>query len=344
MKQFLHTIGLRLIVAILTAAACAQLAMAQAGGPSGPGQQVICRNSRDWGVFISSVISFDDFSEYWKDILSRYNENICHYQDIDGLLNRIKGVQEQIRSGFYACADVSKDKKTFYEIDAEIYFLRKYVNAANGQFLVTSDQQLISDMRNNYVVDKGFFTDAEIQPLFDKFKQKYEPKLEAYKNCKDMTWQALVDKWNEFKETAGGLGPALKQASESIEKKWDKMEKTSMNLGRDFIGGFLDAKVNVLPAKEGFNIIGDALKANSPSGYTHEQLQAAKNLSDINTDYAHTEADYLIQYQTLYKETSDQFNELIGGRLIQLNSIIRNTYQYENQTIQCVASINGKQC
>ena len=77
---------------------------AQTGGFNGNGGEVLCRNgSRDWGNFISSVISYNGFIEYWNDILYRYNKNMCLYLDIDNLLKRIDKIREQIRKAFYVC-------------------------------------------------------------------------------------------------------------------------------------------------------------------------------------------------------------------------------------------------
>lgn len=312
--------------------------------PGTSGGQVLCRGSRDWGTFISAVLSYDDFTEYWKDILSRYNANICHYQDIDSLLTRITGVREQLRRAFYVCANTDAMKRTYYELEAEVFFLRKFINTDYSGFTVVDDQKVINDLRGYFVVNKGFFSDAEIVTLFNRFKEKYKSRLAAYRTCTDPVWQNLVDKWNEFKSTAGGITPAVNRASESFEKRWDRMSKTSMNLGRDFWGGFLDARINGLPPEEGWDQIANTLKKNFPSGFTFQQIQAAKSVSDATYNSKEEEATYLAQYQMLYLETSDQFTGEITSRLNMTDAIIKDTYPYQNQTIQCVKSINNKQC
>jgi hypothetical protein len=309
------------------------------------GNQAICRGGRDWGTFISAIISYDDFAEYWKDILVRYSSNICHYQDIDSLLTRITAVREQIRRAFYVCADTTRMKQTYYELEAELFYLRTYINTDYSGFTVVDDQKVISDLRNYFVINKAFFTDQQILDLFNRFKTKYTPRLVAYQNCTDPVWQNLVDKWNEFKSSAGGITPALNAAKQSAEKRWDRMANTSLNLGRDFWGGFLDVRINKLPAKEGLNQILDELNRNTPGGgVTFDQLQAATSVSDTNYNYEADEATYLAQYQMLYLETSDAFTGEITARLNTMNSIVNNSFKYQNQTIQCVKSINSKQC
>lgn len=313
--------------------------------PENSGKEAACRGGRDWGTFISSVLSYDDFSEYWKDIFVRYNANICHYQDIDSLLNRISGIREQIRKAFYVCANTDSMKKTYYELEAELFFLRKYIKTDYSSFVVVADQKVIDELRSYFVINKGFLSDSEITDLFAKFKTKYAPRIIAYKQCTDPTWQSLVDKWNEFKSSAGGITPALNSAKQSVEKKWDRMKNTSMNLGRDFWGGFVDARINGLEPKEGWNQILDTLKKNSPSGgVTFQALTATKTIADQSYDSEKQEETYLAEYQTLYMETSDEFTKDIVAKLNMLNSIVQDTWQYQNQTIQCVKGINNKQC
>lgn len=316
----------------------------QAQNPPISGQPLICDGYRDWSTFISSTVSYDGFVEYWDDILVRYNTNICHYTDIDGLLKRITKARKQIRNAFYACADTTKMKKTYYELEAELFFLRNYVDTENGSFIVISDDKLVKEMRDFFVLNKGFFSDQEIIALFERFKSRYESKLKTYQNCTDPTWGALVEKWNQFKEDAGGIAPALSQAKESFEKRWDRVEKTPWRNGDDFFGDFVDMRVNGLPAGEGFAQIGEALEESLPEGYTFEQLQSAKTLSDNNLNYLSKEQEYLAQYQVQYGESSDQLTKNVMARLSLLQNIIKKTYPYQNQTIQCTKSINDKQC
>jgi hypothetical protein len=313
--------------------------------PTTEGNQAICRGGRDWGAFISALIDFDDFSEYWKDILERYSSNICHYNDIDALLKKITSVREQIRKAFYVCGDTSKMKQTYYELEAELFYLRKYINTDYSGFTVVSDQKVINDLKSYFVMDKGYFSDEQILALFNNFKAKYASKIKVYQECKDPTWQNLVDKWNEFKDSAGGITPALNAAKQSAEKRWDRMANTSLNLGRDFWGGFLDVRINNLPAKEGLNQILAELEKNTPSGaVTFDELQAAQTISDSSYNYLAAQETYLAQYQMMYMETSDEFAIEITSKLKTLDDIVNKSYPYQNQTIQCVKSVNQKQC
>ena len=127
------------------------VALAQTGGFNGNGGEVFCRNgSRDWGNFISSVISYNGFIEYWNDILYRYNKNVCLYMDIDNLLKRIDKTREQIRKAFYVCdASAPKLRDTYYELEAELFFLREYVGFDdNGTMFFVSEKKINKDLLN----------------------------------------------------------------------------------------------------------------------------------------------------------------------------------------------------
>lgn len=317
---------------------------------SGTGQEAICRGDRDWSTFISATLSYDDFAEYWKDILYRYSDNICHYTDIDSLLNRVNKAREQIRKAFYSCAPTSTLKKTYYRLEAELFFLRKYIDTSNGNFIAVNPDKLHADLRNYFVLNKSFFTDEEMDQLFEEFKTKYDNRLSTYKNCKDANWTDLVNKWQEFKDnvlilfTDPKSAPAIQAATEDLQKHWDRMANTPLDLGRFFTGDFLNASINGLPPQQGWDQIAAEFAKNSPQGYTFEQLQAAKSIADASYEYSKMEAEFTMQYYTLYKEVSDTFTVETLDRLQALDGVIQSTFPFENQTEQCLKYIANKQC
>jgi hypothetical protein len=345
MKRLLITISL---IASLTGALATAIPAVNAQGGKlwndTSGQQAICRGTRDWGTFISALISYDDFTEYWKDIFVRYNANICHYTDVDGLLTRLTAVRKQIREAFYVCGDTTKMKDTYYRLEAELFFLRKYINTDKGAFLVVGDATVQKELKDYFVINKGYFSDEQITKLFNEFKTKYTTRLETYRNCKDATWQNLIDKWNEFRQNAGGFGPAIKQASTSINKRWERMANTPMKTGQSFLGGFVDARINGLAPKEGIDLIVQELQKNMPQGYTFDKLQAVQNYKEKVYAESADVSGYLSEYQAQYAETSDDYTFQITRMLDDLDAIIQSTYPYQNQTIQCTGRVNKKQC
>ncbi|MBU0668419.1 hypothetical protein KJ951_03145 [Patescibacteria group bacterium] len=320
------------------------LALLPAHAANAQGTSLFCDGFRDWGTFISATASFDDFLEYWKDILVRYNTNYCLYLDIDNLLNRITKVRAQIRDAFYTCAGTAQMTKTYYELEAEIFFLRKYIDVDTGSFLVVDDAKVIKELRDYFVINKGFFSDAEITQLFDRFKKRYDSRLDSYRDCKDPAWGALVEKWNQFKDDIAGILPAITKMKESVEKSWDRMAKAPWRRGGDFFAGFIDARINLLPAELGIQQIGEELKKLKPEGYTFQEFQTTQAAAETNFQYAKQQQDYLSGYQAQFGEGSDTFTTAVVGSLNALQATIKGTFPYQNQVTQCTKAINNKQC
>ncbi len=348
-KHLKFTIGLLVTVMTFSHILSVPAAYAQTGDASGQGGAVMCRNgARDWGNFLSAVISYDGFVEYWKDILVRYNANMCLYLDIDNLLNRIEKARTQIRNAFYICdSRAPKLAKTYHELEAELYFLRKYVEVGNGNILINSEKGVSNDFINYFVYDKNFFSLEESRVLLEKFISKYKARQETYKNCSDPTWGNLIAKWNEFKENLGGFA-AVKEAAESITKKWDKIVNTPFKRTGGMFGGFLDAKINGLDPETAWSDIAGELDKNTPkgapSGFTFDQFKAATASESARYNDQLTRTQYLAQYQQLYQESSDSIVKEIIDRVNYLEQSIISTFPFIDQTAQCTKGVLDKVC
>lgn len=349
MKQFRTIIISILIMAVTLAtvppAAISPLAHAQTGGNTGNGGELYCRNGgRDYANFLSSVISYNDFEEYWKDIFVSYNANMCLYQDVDSLLQRIEKIRKQIRQAFYTCdASAPTLAKTYDELTAELYFLRKYVDASNGQVLITSDKALADDFITTFVSDRSYFSNADAQALLQKFTAKYKSREQTYLTCADPTWENLIQKWNEFESNVGGFG-AVTQAGESITKQWDGMLNAPFERTGNLLGGLLDAKINGLDPATAWGEISTELQKNSPSGYTFDQFQAATSTATAFHDDTLTRTDYLGQYQQAYQQGSANIVNEIVNRLTALEKTITGTFPFIQKTADCTQGIIDRTC
>lgn len=346
MKKFTSQ-SVSLLIALILAAQGALLpvAFAQTGDVSGSGNAVYCRNgARDYGNFLSSVVSYNGFVEYWKDILVRYNANMCVYLDIDNLLNRIEKARTQIRKAFYVCdASAPKLARTYHELEAELLFLRGYVDFNEGNVIFVSQEKLKTEFKDLYVREKNFFTDEEAEALFAKFLSKYEARKDAYVNCEDPTWGNLIVKWKEFKENLGGFA-AVKDAAETINKRWDSVVNTPFKRTGGFLGGLLDVKLNSIEPEKAWADIAGELQKNSPSGFTFDQLQAATSSDAERFDQELSRTEYLVQYQQQYQESTASIIKEIIDRVNALQSIIQGTYGFIDQTAQCTKGILDKTC
>lgn len=326
---------------------------AQSGSFSGTNGELTCRNaSRDWLSFLSAVISYDDFVEYFRDITgwpplfvnSRYTVNICMFMDIDNLLNQIKKVREQIRKAFYACdANVDKLKATYFRLEAELFFLRKYVRISDGTMAEVNPDEVLRDLNAYFVLDKRFLSADEMKTLFEQFKNKYQSRIKTYADCKDPTWESLLLKLTELKDhITGGLG--IKSSAGNVANAFDKAINTPYQRTGNVLGGLLDAKINDVEPWQALSDIGAKLKEQFPKGFTFEQLQAAQREDLIRYNDAISRESYLAQYDVLYRQSSGEIVKSVLDRLEYLQSSLKNTFPFINQTIQCTKGILDKAC
>jgi len=355
MKYKITTIGLLTLFLLFATVSMWQISSAQkfipsvsaqAGGYSGTGQEAFCSNgSRDWGNFISSVISYDSFTEYWKDILVRYNANMCLYMDIDNLLRKITKIGEQIRKAFYICdRNASRLATTYYQLEAELYFLRRYVDVGNGNFLI-KPQATIRNEFNDYLVNQmGLFTLEDSDKLLQQLIVKYTPRIESYKNCSDPTWSNLILKWNELKQTVSGFSPSVMDASETISKAWDSVINTPLQRTGNLLGGLVDLKINSLDPAMSLNDISTQLATSNPDGFTFDQLQTAVSVDQTTHSDTLSRQQMIGQYELLYKQSTSDIVKQIVSRVDALDTIIKNTYPFITQTYQCTKGILDKTC
>lgn len=342
------TIGLILTAMMAEQIAVVPLAAAQTTviDASGTRRVESCANGgKAYDAFVSSVISYDGFVEYWRDIFERYNGNMCVYFDIDSLLNRINKAREQIRQAFYTCdPNVTRLTQTYYELEGELFFLRKYVGfTGDGHVLFRSEKDVKNQFIQYLVYDKGFMGYDDAVKLFDRVLKKYKAREDAYINCKDPTWENLIQKWNEFKAHVGGLSSA-KEAVETIRKRFDDATRAPKRSGGNLIQSLLDIKINGLDPETSLNDIGNELKKNMPGGVSYENIQSASRKENYRYTEELSRTTYLAQYQQQYSEGS---GEVVGKLLLLLNDLqttIINTFPYIMQTTKCTKGLLDKTC
>ena len=319
-----------------------------AGGfsPSGTSKELFCRGDRDFTAFLSSTVdlSLDGTNEYFKDIFYRYPTSYCQYLDVYDLIKRINKVQDQIRTAFENCSDTTTLVYTYHKLEAELYYVRKVFDNGN----VTPDNQMMQQMHDEFVTNDNYFSEDDMTKIYTLIKSKYAAKIAQgglYSSCSQNTsWDDLVNKWNEFYDSAGGFGPALKEASDGISKHWDKLAQTAGDLKNWRIADLVKVKINGLDFKEGLKQILDELRRNSPGGiHIYDSLVAQQN-SGNKVDEKVLAAKYQAEYEILYKETGDEYTKQILNKLDLLNAIITKTYVQQNKAIQCLKNTNKRQC
>jgi hypothetical protein len=259
----------KIMRAVTLSAVCAMILLSQffispnkvnaqdAYSPSGTGQEVVCRGDRNWAAYGVTIwnqfMDPRDFGEYWNDLIYRYAENFCHYEDIYSLLKRSDKAAEQVRKAFYSCTSTDKVVKSYYRIEAEIYFLRHYIDygdktAEDGTktptYFIKPNDSDWQDFNDNL-----FNSRAEIDALYTEYYSKYNGRMDTYNKCKDPGIENLIVRFNDDMDF---LSKTVKSAAKSVSQKAGRLKDTASGLvnavkSGDYFKGLLQAGINGMP-------------------------------------------------------------------------------------------------
>ncbi|MBP7058575.1 hypothetical protein KBB06_04525 [Candidatus Gracilibacteria bacterium] len=378
------TLGFIVISLLMQVTLGAPKASAQIGSnetPTGTGQEAVCRGDRNWAAYGAAIwnqfMDPEDLYQYYLDILYRsdlmgpilhISGNYCWYQDIYGLIKRADKAREQVRTAFYNCTSTDQLVNNYYRLEAEIYFLRNYVQKVQVgkeekyQFVTNPDQKWLN------FTDSMFKSATEKRDYYNQLKGKFGGRLAAYDSCRNDDMDSLVFR---FKEDIEFLKDTVKQAGKSISQKAGRLAGTATGLWNSIKSGeyftnMLQARINGMPCPVLGTLIGSeeqkkaakeeckaalddimaAIDRNSPAwsmitNYdVHTTAQNVKNQSkQILQD-----TDAMARYELQYYEGSDFMAKELVQRLNALYNIIDATMPYEKKTINCVRAIENAQC
>lgn len=386
MKKQLITIGVVLITIGFTGA---DLTAAQGlDNNTSAGTQLFC--TRDFGNFLANGLDFDGegFTDYFTDFVdipgvgfSRYSTNYCWFSDIDSLLNRIDKARKQIRQAFYVCDNTTaqKVKNDYYQLSAELYYLRHFVDVAPGtnpkDSRAEKDQKVAinNSVRAKFIQrftkDAAYFTDEGASALFDKLAAKYEPKLESYKNCEDPNIAMLKTRILGIKNTINTIeqmGKKFVERTKSVitttQKRIEANPGLVTALGSDSVGDFFNRTTNfrvnnepgfsatpweqiVNSAKENTPLMsgGNAVNA-SPTAINFESVAGDIRKIEKREDDRNLDLLYLADYDVKYRQVEGLGLNSLEVNLDELQKIIKDTFKPMKDFQVCTANIVGKQC
>jgi hypothetical protein len=298
---------------------------------------------KDGQAFFSSMISFTEFTETWKDVFVRYPKNTCYYADIANIAKQLETQRQNLRKAFYSCGSgIENLKKTYYELEAEIIYLRNFISISQSGIKAMADDRVKEKLIEYFVDDKQIYTGEEMTLLFDKFKQKYKDKVtKTYNECKDASIQMLIKKWDQLVKTIKSFGSNLEKLSEDF----DKAINTPVERTGDFITSFLDIRESQLPARETpTQILTQLTEDAGGSAPTLEALQMTIQTKDEAYAQKAAEVSIAARYDALYKNGGDSMALDFVAKLKDLNTIIKDTYKPIESLSGCTKKTTERQC
>lgn len=326
----------------------------------------VAKGNIDFILFLQAVIYSDGFWEgVWEPFVDVFARNQCHVIDVSGLIKQRDKIRSEIRHAFLSCKNdrIPNLKRAYHEVNAEIYYVRHVVDGSivlalpyqllstrmleDEESLYYPKEKLYEEMKERYVGE--LMSDIEFDVFFNNLDTRYRERKKGYVICESSAWEEVAEKWAEFVESAGGIGPALDEGEKRIGGRAEKIYEAATDQGlKDYLSGIVQFKINGQDSATGAGDIIDSLSyiGASPE-YTPTTIDFA--LSEIgeeefrfNTELL--QLDMSSKFSVLYKDTSDESIEFFVNELRDLNEVILNTLDPMDQVLGCVEMMNSRQC
>jgi hypothetical protein len=300
----------------------------------------------DWLSFVSSVVSYDSFTEYWKDIFYRYNKNICHYMDIANVQKQMDSLRNQIRNTFYSCnlENAVSLGQRYIELEAELFYLRNFVEFPQSKVEKLSDEKIYKNMLDKYLYENDFYTDEqEVRELFERYRTKYENRVETYSKCEDPGLSMLMEKWDSLVENFKAMSESTEKA---VKSNWNRAVNTPVKRTNPFTLGNLNDRLNNLPPPKTIDEIKSELQKEIPGETqpTLESLQSAVSLHHEENVEKTNEATLMAKYETLYKKGGDNSTKSLVEKLKEINKLVNDTLPVFDSLESCAKKTEERQC
>lgn len=304
--------------------------------------------TENWDIFLTSVLSYDDFAEYWKDIFGR---NMCQRSDIDSLLLQIDKTQVALRNAFYTCNDsqVNSLRRQYYDLEVELNYVRNVVltdpETYGASPLNTRSDTLYITMREQYVSDKQWYDEKTFKALYVSLQQKYVDKISLYIDCPDVDWVEVQNKWDAFVINMQTLFASSENGGYDWAKPWNKVLRSPPGRAGQYLDGFFGVYINGQDPKKALSDIYQSLSEQfGNTSFTYSEINASISQENDRFSRNVTEAEMMSLYKTLYQQTSDAAVQELTAKARKLNQVVEDTLPILNSVAQCANTVSNKQC
>lgn len=381
-KYFLLTVTLALGAALLTPTLTifAQETRSTFGiesptkGLTSSGISQSCLNGLN--SFMAAGIGYEGFTDYFRDFLLWPS----HYADVAAVQQQVNQARYAVVAAFLRC-DTNRLKSStdaYYKLEAELYFVRHFVDTGGGFLKVLSEgndrDSFLNDMSNFYILRKKSENPDQDKAIlagyFDEFTQKYGEKAKSYASFgNDPAFKDLGAKFDEliksFKDLSS-TSSALKSSNEKEEKpkKAESGDAPAVNgppkTVKERAAGLFAKILNacVTTPNDRFCIAGSSTTTDPLQTKPGEkksfgdvifsiQQQELKQTQDVD------KVEMLTRYELLYGDVSGGGVGQVLDRLDKLNSVLGQGIDKVPETgsllplekvSQCATTVLKKQC
>lgn len=340
-------------------------------GVNKPKDCTVAERSENWGSFLTSIVGYDGFTEFWKDIFTR---NYCHQYDIDIAQGKLDKLREQIRKAFYTCNNgkARQLEQTYREMFIELNYLRKFADYVSGDIVL--NQNVRNELKSMIVDKKKWYSEKDFNEIYEDAASKYD--ISKYQECEDDVWAELSEKWDEFKEVFSGEEMKEIFWNDKAENRFKKAAQAPPGKSGDFWSGRVNMRLNNVPpeygksffselfSKEELDDIGDEILNNIPVAGTssldeesrakiealaerdisvYKYIDAMRN-EEQRYSREENQARMIAEYEFLYKDVSDSIIDALTEKIQTLHKTINETYPIIDKVKTCSTKIRDKQC
>ncbi len=320
------------------------LASAQ-GSPPAPSQPSAPNSCKsELGIFIGSLLSFEDSNEYWADIFKR---NRCQQDDILEIDREIDTALDEMREEFFnGCAspEITELQQEIRELKMELYYVRNIVpiqedtnfkkdveqQKAEGQD--ARQDKVKRDMIERFIQKKKWLTPEEFEEKFAGWVSDYESRIETYLECPSSPWQEVATQWKEFQEGVKEL-MKIDKGNKGTDRAREEKEADVSTVGEKNSGGsavpgffekFFTLRLNGVAPERGIpELIQDAKEQGDI--LTVDQALEATEWEGRRLKRETHKAELLATYDLLYYRGSADITHDLGTRLQGLIDLVTST-------------------
>lgn len=328
-----------------------------------------------WRQFVSATIGYQSFTGYWKELIEF---NICYRTDLEAVRQQVDKARRQVRSTFLRCDTKNLDRltKNYYKLEAELYFLQHMLQKSetdkpNEQGPVLNRitdpaalRGLADEMKNFFVLEKGFLTDQILQQYIDEFSIKYRPRVKFYNECRGNYYEELGAKWDELVASFNDFSDSFKKETDREKKRREAREEAQKKAGYDpttsnprngplfKMAEDLDlnmklARLKVEPEKSFENLIQEIEKKPGTTGTTGLSMSKAPFAVETEKQRVLEEstlAELEARYEFLYAQMADSGIRDMKIKMDELIQTTKQTIPFMKLAEQCLTKVEAKEC
>lgn len=332
------------------------------------------------GVFMASVIGYDDAGEYWIDILRGLKHKSAHRNAVDNQLEKLSRLRKQIRTAYLQCnqALITRLKDNYYRAQLELVYIRNF----DKPIVLT----LMRAKADENLFLRGEFTEKNVEKLYRQFESTYKAHHAEWKSAGTDEVRELAEAWERLKRAflqflpEGGTVKDPKKAeakahqspgSQLLEYLGERLEfrldnvappltitdivegktKAKASEAGEFVGGELESDLDVRsrPGEEdSVEMVGDALREGGEAvkAKNTSLVEIWKHFENAESDFRSRfgKAELMGRYDIFAKGGGDDATESLVDILEKTKKAITDSLIPLAEMASCAEQTQSRQC